>query len=302
MQLVQLIAGGVILLCLGVQPLHQGGVAAVQPLGKLREPLALRGTAEGLGTGADDQNLFVVIFQRPAVGNLCGAPTVQAGDTIHLHHVSGKGHGGAGADGFQEILGDTPLTVDALAGVAVGHRDQETALGIFKPLPVKGKLLLDVVEQEVEAHHAPVACQTDGTDVSLVVAVAQIDFCGAANLAGHIVVAVQRTGRGTDGGLQVDAVFHQHIQHTGGIAAPEGATLQHKTAGHNGIRCFLELNAVIAGPGFLLFVIHLCHGFVNELVRFGFQPADNGLTAPHHGFGQFSNFFFHRGVLLSYFR
>ena len=43
-QLVQLIAGSVILLCLGVQPLHQGGVAAVQPLGKLREPLALRGT------------------------------------------------------------------------------------------------------------------------------------------------------------------------------------------------------------------------------------------------------------------
>ena len=124
--------------------------------------------------------------------------------------------------------------------------------------------------------------------------VAQIDHGGPADFSRHIVIAVQRTGGGADGGLQIDAVFHQHIQHAGGIAATKSAALQNNAAGNDPFRRGSQLNGINAGPGlFLVPVVHQADGLIQKPVGLRLQPTEHGLTVSHHLLSQLFQFFFH---------
>lgn len=93
-------------------------------------------------------------------------------------------------------------------------------------------------------------------------AVSQVQAAGTADLSGDIVHAVEGPGRDTDGTGEVDAGFHQGIQHPAGIETAESTTLQNNTSFRQLFRCQTLREAVQSGKTlFFLFIAvtpHLC--------------------------------------------
>ena len=114
--------------------------------------------------------------------------------------------------------------------------------------------------------------------IAAVMAVSQVQAAGTADLSGDIVHAVEGPGGDTDGTGEVDAGFHQGIQHPAGIETAESTTLQNDTSFRQVFRCQTLREAVQSGKNFILFT-HSCHSLFVLFVR---KTEKNPPGSPYH--------------------
>ena len=86
--------------------------------------------------------------------------------------------------------------------------------------------VLHIVQDEIVPNHRARGHERLGTHVARIVAKCEVDAINATNLTALIVQAVERSGRRAVACRNLDAVFHENVEHTRGELTAEATALQ----------------------------------------------------------------------------
>ena len=167
---------------------------------------------------------------------------------MDLHRPGDEGHGAGGTEDLHIVKDAFHLHVLRQAGVQIRHHGVKGYAGGLKSLVVKHvQLPGHGAVGEVPAEQVPGSEQAAQALIAPVPDEALVIADDPSLLPGQEVGAEQCPGGNAHNPIEMHTLPVQHIQHAGGVHAPHGAALQHKTSFH-----FLFLPAVftaILPPG-----------------------------------------------------
>ena len=139
-------------------------------------------------------------------------------------------------------------------------------------LVIKGiQAVLDIVEDEVVTHDGARGRKRCGTHEAVVVAESQVDAVGTADLVRLVVHAVEGAGRYAIYCRNLDAGFHEDVEHARGKLPAEAAALQNERD-LAGVLCLIfcrHVDLLLFRFGLLLPSFEMESAWVLELSRTG---------------------------------
>ena len=183
---------------------------------------------------AVEAGIFQYMLHRHGVGD----SAIKVEMPVELDNRGDKRQRRAGAYGVQ--VEGRILDGEIVGGAKnnIGDGDVELEGVGLKRLIIKGvDVILDVIEQEVVAHHASAFGKRLGAYVTRVAAKGEVQAIAAANLLGFEVDAVKSTGRYAIAGIDCDALLQEDVEHAGCKLPAEAAAFKYQS-GLSRVVCF----------------------------------------------------------------
>ena len=116
------------------------------------------------------------------------------------------------------------------SGGQIGCTDMDLNLRGKKGIIVKRNVLFwNYIKNKFQIKGAVILEHIARADITFILAEAEVNLCIASRLFGSITDSVERSGRNTVNIGQIQALFHEIVENTGGIDAAEAAAFQYQT-------------------------------------------------------------------------